>query len=854
MAEYYKEITIPAASQAGAYNGGWYPIYLDGDSDIQGRLLPSARDLHFTDETGEKELQACLLPRKHINTLKGTWTWFCQPTAIYDPTANKTIVVSLNPDGYRYVSEYNHANEQHGTYLLSTTAAESDDHNNPAICIRSDGKYLVAYTEHNANTTMKFRVSSNAGDASAWATEYTVDIGNTITYAQLWRLSDEDRIYLFTRVNVSGTTFSWNILTSDDDGATWSSPTQLITTGTGLRPYARSWSNGVDKIRFILTRENNVPPSSNSALYSIYYDGAWRNMDGTALGSMPFAEAGLNASSILFTDSGTDIRWIGDVTEGSDGSVHVLYYVYPNGDENNHDLYHASYSSGTWTHTKIVDEGGSFLPLTGTSLSYHSAAVFDPLDWRNVALCRQIDGIYELETWRGNAAGTSWAMSESITGKSTCHNFRPNYAYGRVAGKEPYLFWVGNGKYESFLDYETCIRQHPGSVGGAALVKLDLDGTEKIIRCYYGGGRPVDALLDYTKLGAAQRPEHMMLGTLPVTGNVFRPDSWAPWASLGLISRNVQIDQSSYFPGWKLGRVTSDTRILFGTNFAAATTLCCLFIGKWEPNSVTRQSLCSQNLASPYGGGLIMRVVEATGLVEFYAYLEPAPTLESIVSTVAFPANEEHLIYGEYDSVKTSNRFLLRIDEVEKTANGTAGTAILNVTSSYHCVGQGRNDSFTEPLKGSTRCILLSTHPLPKVFTDTLSRAFKNPLTWVEFGEEVLELDDLQTVLDAITTAKTEIIAAIEEPVGAGNGDHAVPIVTKTAVGALLPEVDVTITNEDASPTTANTAAEGTSGPNGQLLLYLNSGNYWMWLQKFGYRFTNPTPFTVNADGSTTGL
>jgi hypothetical protein len=56
-------------------------------------------------------------------------------------------------------------------------------------------------------------------------------------------------------------------------------------------------------------------------------------------------------------------------------------------------------------------------------------------------------------------------------------------------------------------------------------------------------------------------------------------------------------------------------------------------------------------------------------------------------------------------------------------------------------------------------------------------------------------------------------------------------------------DVDVWITSDSAGN---NIVASGETDGNGQITFYLEAGSYYVWTQKAGYNFTNPTEITVS--------
>jgi hypothetical protein len=102
---------------------------------------------------------------------------------------------------------------------------EADDHSAPSITRMANGKLLAVYTRHNADTTIRYRISTNADDPTAWDTEATLAAsGGTVSYSQCW-VDSTDRVHLFFRVGNE----TWGHRYSDNEGSTWSAQKNFLT-------------------------------------------------------------------------------------------------------------------------------------------------------------------------------------------------------------------------------------------------------------------------------------------------------------------------------------------------------------------------------------------------------------------------------------------------------------------------------------------------------------------------------------------------------------------------------------------------------------------------------------------------
>jgi hypothetical protein len=279
--EFRKKITVPATQVTGTHDGYIAYLNLGADADLLDNVsFLDGRDLRITSDDGTTVLDYELVPDGQYCTYNGAWTWFNGPEAVkYN---GKTYVGWLNARGYPLIGEYTHSTREYKTTLLPNRM-ESDDHDNPAIAICSDGKILVMATKHNADDKIYLWKSTSAEDTQAWDGMVTLTIagGGTMSYANLERLSSEGvgvgRIYCFFRRNNAQLAFIY----TDDNGTNWSSHQDFWDGNLGHN-YFSYYSNGSDRIDCLLTEGH--PNQGNKSVYHVYYTGgAWYNSDGTTI-------------------------------------------------------------------------------------------------------------------------------------------------------------------------------------------------------------------------------------------------------------------------------------------------------------------------------------------------------------------------------------------------------------------------------------------------------------------------------------------------------------------------------------------------------------------------------------------
>lgn len=317
-------------------------------------------------------------------------------------------------DGDVMCSRYDHASQTASTpfQLHAALGGEgtADNHDNPAFHVRSDGKYLVAYCRHADTTGLRFRVSTNAGDATAWGSEYTVDRGNQHDYPSFFQVGST--LWLLYRNTTSGQNANLCWIKSTDDGATWSGSTNTpeVSVYNGVSshtPYWRLWLD--ESTGFIHVVVTDLEPNTASKLGHFYIDtadGKTYKSDGTEItATRPF----------LFTD----ITQIDDGTAGSTmtwgvtvDASHRPVAVYLRHLTSDNAIRRASWNGSAWTTEEVVSSVGGQLGIN----KFASGAAIDPLDPDRLWFPKVVSGTFEMYQYR--KSGGTWSGTQLTSGSS----------------------------------------------------------------------------------------------------------------------------------------------------------------------------------------------------------------------------------------------------------------------------------------------------------------------------------------------------------------------------------------------------------------------------------------------------
>src|SRR4051794_24023460 len=359
----------------------------------------------------------------------GAWCWFADPRAV--TTAGVTFVGWIDCAGDVRVAKLE--GELVTTSRLHT-ALGVDDHDNPALLLRADGRLQVFYSGH-GGPQMYFRTSE---DGIHWDAERRLGTntpGNRgYTYPNPVQLAGENgRVHLFWRGG------DWNpAVSSSPDGLTWAPATTLIR-APRQRPYVKVATDGQETTPLAFTDGPPREPAT-SLFYARYTAGAWYRADGHRITAAPFTPA--DADRVYDVTRHRDHAWVHDVAFDAAGHPRIVYAVFRSAPD--HRSRHARWTGTAWEDRQLTP-AGSFFDEDGGETQYSGGIAFDPADPDTVYLSRELDGQWEIERWRGPA----WTHT-ALTAASAEKNVRPVVARGGGP------LWM-RGAYVNYRRYRTAI-------------------------------------------------------------------------------------------------------------------------------------------------------------------------------------------------------------------------------------------------------------------------------------------------------------------------------------------------------------------------------------------------------------
>jgi PKD repeat protein len=379
----------------------------------------------------------------------GAWSWFGDPRAVtYTGAHTRTYTGWVDRDGDILVASFDHATRERVTAVLASRF-NRDDHANPAIQVRPDGRLVVFYSRH-VGPAMHYRVSSRPEDVSAWEAPQTVPVNTPgirgYTYPNPVRLAAEGQTYLFWRGGNYNPTFS----VRPDDSSAWSAARNLILM-PGERPYVKYAASGGDTIHVAYTNAHPSEFPDVNVYYARIRAGRIERASGQQVGTLAAPIAPGDGDLVY---DGVEPAWVHDVAADSAGRPVIVLASFPSASD--HRYRYARWTGASWEVHELIPAGGSFRE-DGGSPYYSGGLTLDHEDPSRVYLSRQLGpGSWRVEAWTTADGGASWTSQEISSGVAE-RNVRPVSPRGMAAfGGDLSVIWM-RGPYPNYVDYQTSI-------------------------------------------------------------------------------------------------------------------------------------------------------------------------------------------------------------------------------------------------------------------------------------------------------------------------------------------------------------------------------------------------------------
>jgi PKD repeat protein len=374
----------------------------------------------------------------------GAWSWFGDPRAVYHQ--DRTYVGWVDHEGDIKVSSYDHDTRERVTAVLQARL-NRDDHANPSILVRPDGRLMVFYSRH-VGPAMHYRVSTNPGDVRHWQPPQTLPTNvpgiRGYTYPNPVHLDAANTTYLFWRGGNYNPTFS----TQADGSSDWSPARNLILV-PGERPYVKYAESGEDTIHVAYT---NAHPNEHDNV-NIYYARVQGDRIEDAEDQLiaPLADAPIAPRQQDEVFDKPEQAWVHDVAVLPSGDPVIVFASFPSQDQ--HSYHYARWTGSAWDVDDIVLNAGGSFRGDGGSPYYSGGLTLDHEDPTLVYLSRQVGDLWQVDKWD---ADTRVFTPMSVADAEP--NVRPVSPRGMPTAFDDDLdvIWMA-GRYPSYEEYGTTI-------------------------------------------------------------------------------------------------------------------------------------------------------------------------------------------------------------------------------------------------------------------------------------------------------------------------------------------------------------------------------------------------------------
>lgn len=374
------------------------------------------------------------------------WSWFTDPRAIRH--GDTTLIGFVTKNGDVDIGTFDHRSRLFRTHRLSKTLSPND-HANPGLLRRTDGRILAFYSAHNGPHLLH-RMSVRPDDTTEWLPESRIPDdgigGFGVTYPNPVQLADEpDRIYLFWRGG------DWNpkLAISADGGHTWGRPASLLRAPG--RPYLKVFGDGRSTIHIAYSDGHPQEEPGNRVRYLAYRAGGFYRADGAMVGTIDALPLDLDDGDTVYEPAAgkTGPGWIWDVA-ADDAGLPVLAFTRIL-DRHTHTYHYARFDGSGWQVQEVVEGGGT---IQGEEEPAYSAGMaIDQGNPDRLFVARQMEGSFLLERLTTHDGGATWEREPVARSTGDEKTLRPVVVRGHD-GRDLVVVWM-RGRYDHYRDYAT---------------------------------------------------------------------------------------------------------------------------------------------------------------------------------------------------------------------------------------------------------------------------------------------------------------------------------------------------------------------------------------------------------------
>jgi len=384
----------------------------------------------------------------------GAWSYFGDPRAIahdghtftgWISTTGNVWVAHIRPDGSF-------------TKKVIYKGLGVDDHNNPSLVFRPDGRIAVFFSPHSGRvlpppslrpSRMRYRISKHPfsidGFQPVRLVKTNVPGGLGFTYPN--PIQQRGKLWLFWRGGGWNPTFSYT-----RNGRDWVPARELLVSRDPERPYSKYVGDGKTNIHGIFT-EGHANSVHNSLYYLRYENMGFFGANGRRLGSLRNVPLPISKLERIYKfTAAKGSAWPHDIALTDRGRPRIVYTRRVG----NRDTFFYAYNNGErWISRAIIAAGPGFPSFTS------GGATLDHEDPRIVYLSRRTGAFHQVEAWFTPDEGRTW-RSRRLTDEAAHYCIRPVTPRG-LKNANLVLFSRGDRSTKGFTDFRTRIHALPGA-------------------------------------------------------------------------------------------------------------------------------------------------------------------------------------------------------------------------------------------------------------------------------------------------------------------------------------------------------------------------------------------------------
>lgn len=371
---------------------------------------------------------------------RGAWTYFSDPRSVSD--AHATYVGWITPGGWVNVSSHDWTTGQHVVTRLGPRLGK-DDHNNPALVLRQDGRITVFYSAHSGpglnrvrKSRMFYRTTKLPGDVRRWTRPRTVptNVAGRLGYTYPNPVAiGGDAIWLAWRGG------NWLPTGSLLRNGRWSHARNVVrrrgrsrTRVRGslpMRPYAKYAPAPDGRVHMVYT--DGHPYEDRTSLYYVALDprrGSQRRADGSLLAARRRPVA-IRRGERVYAWRRHGNAWAMDVADDGQGRPVIVYTT------GWHRKKKVAFRYARWTGTRWQDKflaWASDAPRAkrrGYGHRFFSGGLtIDHNDPHRFFVSRGVGSRYRVEVWESDANFANWTHRVVSPAGRSC--FRPTGSTG----------------------------------------------------------------------------------------------------------------------------------------------------------------------------------------------------------------------------------------------------------------------------------------------------------------------------------------------------------------------------------------------------------------------------------------